>query len=165
MAGIAGLSKDAQAGLKTSLASQSAPPNAATPSDPAKRKDPNEAGFIDIQRIRRAADVAAEHMDEGDPQLLLISGISAAMTRLLSAIDLSDAVDVLLERLFPLSSPQLKSRLQAMFAPISPPSGLGGGASAPGLIPGQNPGAAGGATGPTPGASPGPPSGEAGPPA
>lgn len=160
MTAIAGLSHGAQMGLQQSLASQSAPANAATPSDPAKRKDPNEATFLDLQRVRRASEVAVSHMDEQDPQALLLGGINACMTRLLSAIDLSDAVDVLLERLFPLSSPQLKQRLAAMFQPISPPVGPAGGA-VPGADPGAQ-GAAGGATGPTPGAGSGPPSGDAG---
>lgn len=158
--GLQGLSKDAQAGLKESLAGQSAPPNSQTPTNPAQRKDPNEVTFLDLQRIRRATEVAVDHMDESDPQVLLISGINACMTRLLSRIDLSDAVDVLLERLFPLASPQLKQRLAAMFQPISPPVGPAGGA--PGATPDQ--GAAGGATGQSPGGAQAPMPGDAGPP-
>ena len=159
MAGLGGLSKDAQAGLKESLAGQSAPPNPATPKD---RTDPAEATLLDLQRIRRALQVAQEHIQEGDPRELLIGGMNACMTRLLSSIELSDAVDVLLERLFPLSSPQLKARLQAMFAPISPPTGLGGGAQPPGATPGANAGPAGGATGQPPGGGPPPMPGDAG---
>lgn len=155
MTATSGLSKDTEAGLKQSLAGQSAPANPQTPSDPSKRKDPSEATFLDLQRIRRATEVAVSHLDEQDPQALLIGGINACMTRLLSSIDISDAVDVLLERLFPLSSPQLKSRLQAMFMPISPPVVPAGGA-VPGADPGATQGAAGGATdqppaGPPPG--------------
>lgn len=150
MTAIPGLSKDAQAGLKESLAGQSAPPNPQTQSDPNKRKDPSEATFLDLQRIRRATEVAVSHLDEQDPQALLIGGINACMTRLLSSVDLSDAVDVLLERLFPLASPQLKQRLATMFAPISPPVGPVGGAQAPGASPMPNQGPADGATGQPP---------------
>jgi hypothetical protein len=156
MAGTPGLSKDAMAGLQQSLAGQSAPSNPATPKD---RTDPTEATLLDLQRIRKACALAMEHLAEGDPRELLVGGINACMTRLLSRIELSDAVDILLERLFPLSSPALKQRLTAMFAPISPPNGLGGGAQ--GASP--NGGPAGGITGPTPGAPPGVPSGDAGP--
>jgi hypothetical protein len=159
MAGIQGLSKDAQAGLKQSLAGQSAPPNPQTPKD---RTDPSEATLLDLQRIRKATQVAMDHLSEGDPRELLVGGINACMTRLLSRIELSDAVDILLERLFPLSSPALKQRLQAMFAPISPPTGLGGGAQPPEAIPGANPSSAGGATGQPPGGAPAPMPGDAG---
>lgn len=158
MAGVPGLSKDAMSGLKQSLAGQSAPPNPATPTNPADRKDPSDATMLDIKRIQRSCAVAQEHLDDGDPKELLVGGINACMTRLLSAIDISDAVDVLLERLFPLSSPTLKQRLQSMFQPISPPTGLGGGAQGPGQVPGPNQGPAGGTTGPPPGAGPSGPS-------
>jgi hypothetical protein len=164
MAGVAGLSKDMQAGLQKSLASQSAPPNPQTPTNPTDRKDPGEATFIDLQRVRRASEVAASHMDESDPQVLLLSGINACMTRLLSSISLSDAVDVLLERLFPLASPQLKARLAAMFTPISPPVGPAGGAQGLGQPPGPNQGPAGGATGQPPGGGQPPMPGDASPP-
>lgn len=165
MAGMSGLSKSASDELKNSLASQSAPANPQTPPNPADRKDPSELGFIDIQRIRKSADVAAQNVDESDPKALLYSGISATMTRILTAVDLSEAVDVLLERLFPLSSPELKARMAAMFTPISPPAGPAGGAQAPGPSPMPNLGAAGGATGQSPGGAPAPTPGEAGPPA
>jgi hypothetical protein len=152
MGGLQALSKPQLDSLKGNLAGQSAPPNPQTPTD---RKDPSEATMLDLQRIRRATDVAVEHLTEGDPRELLIGGINACMTRLLSSIELSDAVDVLLERLFPLSSPQLKQRLQAMFAPqISPPTGLGGGAQQPGLPSAANQGLPPGATGQPPGGSP-----------
>jgi hypothetical protein len=146
-------------GLKQNLAGQSAPPNPATPSNPADRKDPSEASMLDFKRILRSAQVAQENLEDGDPKELLVGAVAACFQRLLSSIDLSDAVDVMLERLFPLSSPQLKQRLQSMFAPpISPPTGLGGGA--PGM-PGQGP--AGGPTGQPPaGGPPGSPGGDAG---
>lgn len=160
MAGLEGLSKSAASGLQESLAGQSAPANPATPANPADRKDPNEAYFLDVQRIRKSADVAASHAEESDPKALLFGGISATMTRLLTSIELSEAVDVLLERLFPLSSPQLKQRLAMMFAPISPPVGPGGGA---GGLPPQ--GGAGAATGQPPAGGPlGAPGGDAGTP-
>jgi hypothetical protein len=151
------------AGLKESLASQSAPQNPATPKD---RTDPDESLLLDFQRVRRALDVAREHLPEGDPRTLLVGAVGACFTRLLSHIELTDAVDVLLERAFPLSSPQLKQRLQAMFAPppppISPPTGLGGGAQRPGMPPGVNQGPpAGGPQATPPGAPPGA-AGEAG---
>ena len=159
MGGLQALSKPQLDSLKGNLAGQSAPPNPQTPTD---RKDPSEATMLDLQRIRRATDVAVEHLTEGDPRELLIGGINACMTRLLSSIELSDAVDVLLERLFPLSSPQLKQRLQAMFAPqISPPTGLGGGAQRPGLPSAANQGPS-GATGQPPGGGQPPMPGEAG---
>ena len=160
MAGLQGLSKDAMAGLQQGLAGQSAPPNPATPKN---RTDDADVLILDLQRIRRACDVARDHVPDGDPRELLIGGVHACFTRLLSHIELSDAVDVLLERLFPLSSPQLKQRLQAMFAPISPTAGLAAGAQ--GASPNQGP--AGGATGLPPGGAPqGPPMpGDAGPPA
>jgi hypothetical protein len=153
MAGLGGLSKDAQAGLKESLAGQSAPPNPQTPKD---RTDPAEATLLDLQRIRRALQVAQEHIDDTDPKALVIGAMNAAMTRMLSKIELSDSVDILLERLFPLSSATLKQRLQTMYAPISPPTGLGGGAQPPGATPGANAGPAGGATGQPPAGAPAP---------
>jgi hypothetical protein len=147
MAGLGQLSKPVLDSLKGNLAGQSAPPN---PQTPTHRTDPNESRILDYQRVRRALDRAHEHIPDGDPEELFIGAMGSAMTRLLSKIDLSDAVDVLLERLFPLSSPQLKAKLQAMFAPISPPTGLGGGAPGGGPpLPGQ--GAAVGATGSPPG--------------
>lgn len=149
MAGVAGLSKDAQAGLKQSLAGQSAPPNPATPM-PNDRKDPDESTLLDMQRVRRALDVAKENLDPADPKQLLISSIHACFTRMLSHVELSDAVDVLLERLFPLSSQTLKARLQSMFTPISPPIGPAGGAQ--GATPNQGPPL--GATGQPPGGPP-----------
>ncbi len=160
MAGLSSLSKPVLDSLKGNLAGQSAPPNPQTPTD---RTDPDEARILDYQRVRRALDRANEYLPEGDPHQLLIGAMSACMTRVLSKIDLSDAVDVLLERLFPLSSPQLKQRLQAMFAPISPPTGLGGGAPGGGPPP-PGLGSAGGPTGQPPGGAPsGPPMpGEAG---
>jgi hypothetical protein len=161
MAGLGQLSKPVLDSLKGNLAGQSAPPNPATPTN---RKDPSESRLLDYQRVRRALDRAHEQIPDGDPEELLIGAMGACMTRVLSKIDLSDAVDVLLERLFPLSSPQLKAKLQAMYAPISPPTGLGGGAPGGGPPPsGQS--AAGGATGSPPGggATSGPPMpGEAG---
>jgi hypothetical protein len=167
--GIQQLSKTAQAGLKESLAAQSAPASPVTPPNPQDRKEPDEATFLDIQRVRRAADVAQQHFSTGDPNQppdpreLVMGAISAAMTRMMSRIDLSDAVDALLERLFPLASPQLKQRLQAMFAPIPSPT-PGPGAGVPVATPDQ--GAAGGVTGPPPSAGPaGAATGEAGPPA
>ncbi len=156
MAGVPGLSKSVQDSLKGSLAAQSAPPNPQTPSNPADRMDPSESKLLDLQRVRRALQVAQEHMDDTDPIALLVGAMSACTTRLLSRIEISDAVDILLERCFPLASQTLKVRLQQMFAPISPPPGLGGGAQ--GLTP-PNPSAAGGATGQPPA---GPPSGEPG---
>ncbi len=165
MAGMAGLSGGAMQGLKQSLASQSAPPNPATPKD---RTDPAETTLLSLQRVRRALDRLKEELDETDPRTLLIGAMSGCITRLLSHIELSDAADVLLERAFPLSSPQLKSRLQAMFAPpISPPTGLGGGMKGPGApAPGPNQAPlAGPQAAPPGGPSPGGPMpGEAGPP-
>jgi hypothetical protein len=151
MAGIAGMSQSALGGLKESLASQSAPANPQTPTDPSDRKDPSEATSIDLQRIRASCDKASKGYDDADPHKLLVDGMSACVTRLMASIHFSDAVDVLLERLFPLSSPQLKQRLQMMYTPISPPVGPAGGAQGPGLIPGPNQGPAGGATGQPPG--------------
>ena len=148
---MAGLSGAPVPGLKEALASQSAPPNPATATD---RKDPAEVTLISMQRVRRALDRLKDEMDDTDPKALLIGSMGACMTRLLASVELSDAVDVLLERAWPLSSPQLKQRVQAMFAPpppISPPSGLGGGAQPPGSAPMANPGLAGGATGQPPG--------------
>ena len=159
MSGMPGLSGGAMAGLKSALASQSAPPNPATPKD---RTDPAETTLLSLQRVRRALDRLKEELDEADPRTLLIGAMSGCVTRLLSHIELTDAVDVLLERAFPLSSPQLKARLQAMFAPpISPPTGLGGGAQRPGMPPGANQGLPGGPQAAPPGAPPGA-AGEAG---
>jgi hypothetical protein len=167
-AGVQSLSKSAMDGLKANLAGQSAPPNPATPTN---RQEDSDATLIDLQRIRRALDVAQEHMTKNgdpasgaDPRELLIGGMHACVSRLLSRIELSDAVDVLLERLFPLSSPELKQKLQAMYKPISPPTGLGGGAPGAGS-PAPGPGGAGAATGQPPGAAPAVMPGDAGPPA
>jgi hypothetical protein len=152
-------------GLKQALASQSAPPNPQTPKD---RTDPAETTLLSLQRVRRSLDRLKEELDEADPRTLLVGAMGSCVTRLLSHIELTDAVDVLLERAFPLSSPQLKQRLQAMFAPppppISPPTGLGGGMQGPGIPPGPNQGPAGGATGQPPGGPPpgGPMPGDAG---
>jgi hypothetical protein len=156
MAGVGALSKDAQAGLKQSLAAQSAPPNPQTPPNPQDRKDPDDAVLIDMQRVRKSLDVAKEHLDDADPKQVLIAAMHACFTRLLTHVDLSDAVDVLLERLFPLSSATLKERLKTMFAPVSPPPGLGGGAQQSGfpLAGAANQGPAGGATGQPPGGAP-----------
>jgi hypothetical protein len=159
MAGVQGLSQTAQAGLKEALAGQSAPPN---PQTPKSRADDSETTLLDLQRVRRALDVAQEHLDDTDPRALLIGGMHSCVMRLLSRIELSDAVDVLLERLFPLSSQTLKQRLQTMYAPISPPTGLGGGAQPPGSAPGANASAAGGATGQPPGGGLTAPAGDAG---
>jgi hypothetical protein len=142
MAGMAGLSSSALSALKGSLAAQSAPPNPQTPHD---RSDPSEALLLDLQRIRRSLEVAKEHLPEGDPRELLIGAMHGAVSRLLSHIELSDAVDVLLERCWPIASSTLKQKVQMMF---SPPPGLGGGA-VPGQVPG-NPGGAGAPTGPNP---------------
>jgi len=163
MAGLAGLSKPVLDSLKGNLAGQSAPPNPQTPTD---RSDPSDDTLLDMKRIQRACAIAQEHLSSGmpeqaDPRELLIGGIHACMTRLLSKIDLSDAVDVLLERLFPLSSPTLKQKLQAMFAPIPPPTGLGGGVPAGGPPP-PGPGGAGAATGQSPGGGQPPMPGDAG---
>jgi hypothetical protein len=166
MAGVPGLSKTAQDSLKGSLASQSAPPNPQTPSNPKDRSDPNDEMLLDLNRIKRSCAVALEHMtqgnpEQGDPRELLIGAVHKCFERLLSKIELSDAVDVLLERLLPLSSQTLKQRLQAMYAPISPPTGLGGGAQPPGP-PEANTGPAGGATGQPPGGGQPPMPGDAG---
>lgn len=138
MAGLAGLSGSALSALKGSLASQSAPPN---PQTPANRTDPSEALLLDFQRVRRALEVAREHIPDGDPRELFIGALHGAVTRLLSHIELSDSVDVLLERCWPLASATLKQKVAGMF---SPPPGLGGGA-----VPGQAPGNLGGAGAPT----------------
>ncbi len=130
MAGIGALSGQAMEKLKAGLASQSAPANSATPAAHL-RADPAESTLLDMQRVRRALEVAKSHLEETDPQQVLIGAMHGAVSRLLSKVDLSDAVDVLLEQAFPLSSQHLKERLQSMF---SPPLGLGGGA-APGVQP------------------------------
>jgi hypothetical protein len=163
MAGIQQLGGDALAKLKAGLASQSAPPNPATDKD---RSDPAEATLLDIQRVRRSLEVAKDHLPEGDPRVVLFAGVHGAFSRLLSSVELSDAVDILLEQCFPLSSPHLKQKLQAMFTPPPVPGLGGGGAGMPGM-PGKPPmGAAGPPTGPLPG-PPGPPGalgGQVGPP-
>jgi hypothetical protein len=125
--------------------------------------DPSESKLLDLQRVRRALQVAQEHMDDTDPIALLVGAMSACTTRLLSRIEISDAVDILLERCFPLASQTLKVRLQQMFAPISPPTGLGGGAQPPGGVPlGANTGGAGAATDQPPGGEQPPMPGDAG---
>lgn len=164
MAGLQGLSKSAQTGLKESLAAQSAPANTQTPLN---RTDPAQTTSLDFQRVRhlltrmkQALELTSNNLqDENDPRLLFINALEEGVTLLLRDKHLPDAADAILERLFPLASPMLKQRVAAMFTPISPPNGLGGGA--PGATP--NPGAAGGVTGPTPGgAATSAPSGEAG---
>jgi hypothetical protein len=153
-------------GLKSALASQSAPPNPQTPTD---RKDPSDTQLLDFQRIRRSLEVALANIDDSDPRMLLLEAQRACMVRLLASVELTDAVDVLLTRAFPLASADLKARLSTMFAPppISPTNGLGAGASQPGSAPGGEQGIPSGATGSPPGAPPpmAGPSGEAGPPA
>jgi len=166
MAGVPQLSGSAASGLKSALASQSAPPNPNTPTD---RTDQSDVVLLDFQRVRRALDVTKDHLPDGDPRGVLMNAMHSCVTRLLTRVSVSDAVDVLLERAFPLSSPELKQRLQTMFAPappISPPTGLGGGAQAPGMPPAPNAGPPPGITSPPPGGAPqGPPPGDAGPPA
>jgi hypothetical protein len=157
-----GLNGASMKGLQAALASQSAPPNPATPTD---RSDPQEVTLISFQRVRRSLDRLKEELDDTDPRSLLIGSMGACVTRLLASIELSDAVDVLLERAWPLSSPQLKQRVAAMFAPppLSPPSGPGVGAQPPGpLAPDANQGAALGATGQPPGSGQPPMPGDAG---
>jgi hypothetical protein len=152
-------------GLKSALASQSAPPNPNTPSD---RTDPSDALLLDFQRIRRSLEVAVSNIDDADPRMLLLEGMRASIMRLLASVQLSDAVDILLKRCFPLASAELKASLATMFAPPtpSPTTGLGVGAAPPGSAPGGAPGSPGGATGLPPGgpmgAMPGGPPGEAG---
>ena len=154
-------------GLKSALASQSAPPNPATPKD---RSDPSDSTLLDFQRVRRALDVLKSGLQDGDPRGILVDAMHSCMTRLLTKVQVSDAVDILLERAFPLASPDLKSRLQAMLAPpppISPPPGLGGGAQPPASsgLPGMNQAPSPGATNQPPGAPPAGAPGDAGPPA
>ncbi len=122
MGGINALSGPVRDKLMSGLASQSAPANPATSMD---RTDPAESLLMDYQRIRRSLEVCKSHLPDGDPRLLLIGAMHGAVSRLLSRVELSDAVDVLLEQSYPLSSPHLKERLQASF---SPPMAPGGGA-------------------------------------
>jgi hypothetical protein len=140
MAGINSLSGSALNKLQAGLASQSAPANSATPNN---RTDPKETSLLDLQRIRRALEVAKTNLDDADPQQLLIGAMHGAISRLLSRVDLADSVDIMLEAAYPLASPRLTQRLAAMF---SPPIGLGGGAT-PGPQPPGIPSAT-GVTGP-----------------
>jgi hypothetical protein len=156
---MAGLSKGAMSGLTSALASQSAPPNPKTPTD---RTDPADRLLLDFQRIRRSLEVALTNIDDADPRMLIFEAMRACVVRLLASVETADAVDVLLTRMFPLASADLKAKLSAMFAPPppSPTNGLGAGASSLGA-PGGDQGPPGGATGSPPGPL-GPPPGGAG---
>jgi hypothetical protein len=162
MGGLPQLGQKEMSGLKTALASQSAPPNPQTPTD---RTDPSDAVLLDFQRVRRALDKTKDGLPEADPRGVLVGAMHSCVTRLLTRVQTSDAVDILLERAFPLSSPELRSKLAQMFAPpppLSPPTGLGGGAQPPGMPPMANQAPA-GATGLSPGGPPpGGPPGDAG---
>jgi hypothetical protein len=166
MAGIAGLSKGAADGLQKSLASQSAPANPQTPTDPSARQPFNELFYLAMRKIPRIIEQAMEHAPEGDlRQPVLNALLKGTFPILKEGPQLADQIDDILRALFPLSSPSLKKELQSMFAPppISPPTAPGGGAPGPGLIPGQNQGPAGGAMGQSPaGGPPGAPGGDAG---
>jgi hypothetical protein len=164
MAGIAGLSKGAADGLQKSLASQSAPANPQTPTDPSARQPFNELFYLAMRKIPRIIEQAMEHAPEGDlRQPVLNALLKGTFPILKEGPQLADQIDDILRALFPLSSPSLKKELQSMFAPppISPPTAPGGGA-APGLITGAQ-GPAGGAMGQVPaGGPPGAPGGDAG---
>ena len=154
---MSGLSPSAMSQLQQGLASQSAPPNPATAKD---RTDPAESKLLDLQRIRRSIEVAKKNLDDAAPELLMLSAMHGAASRMLTGGELSDAADALLEGVFPLASAALKQRLQTMF---SPPIGLGGGAAPgkpPGMLGAQPPAMAG--SGPNlapPGSQPGAPAG------
>jgi hypothetical protein len=156
--GISGLSKDAQTGLQKNLASQSAPANPQTKPDPADRQPVDALLWEAMRAVPRAAERVLGHLPDGDPRELLYGAIQHSLYKIVDLDELSDKVDLLLERLFPLSSPTLKQKLATMFTPISPPVGPAGGA---GGLPPQ--GGAGAATGqpPAPGA-PAPGGGDAG---
>jgi len=121
--------------LKASLASQSAPSNPKT--DKTREADPAESFLLDTQRVRKSLEVAKKNMEETDPKQLLFGAMHGCISRMLSSVDLPDAVDILLTQAFPLSSPALKMKLQQMMAPpqISPPVGPSGGATPPGVPP------------------------------
>jgi len=164
MAGIAGLSKGAADGLQKNLASQSAPPNPQTQTDPSLRQPFNELFYTTMRKIPRVLEQAISHCPEGDLREPVLNALlKATFPVLKEGPQLADQIDDILRALFPLSSPSLKKELQSMFAPppmpISPPVGPAGGAQPPGADPpGATLGAAGGATAqPPPGGPPGPP--------
>jgi hypothetical protein len=164
MAGIAGLSKGAADGLQKNLASQSAPPNPQTQTDPSLRQPFNELFYTTMRKIPRVLEQAISHCPEGDLREPVLNALlKATFPVLKEGPQLADQIDDILRALFPLSSPSLKKELQSMFAPpsmpISPPVGPAGGAQPPGVdSPGATLGAAGGATAqPPPGGPPGPP--------
>jgi hypothetical protein len=154
MAGLSGLSKSAQDGLKHSLAAQSAPPNPQTPPNPQDRQPFNELFYLAMRKVPRVIEQAMEHAPEGDlRQPVLNALLKGTFPILKEGPQLADQIDDILRALFPLSSPSLKKELQAMYAPISPPVGPAGGA--PGAVSAApGPGGAGAATGQPPGALP-----------
>ncbi len=160
MPGLAQMNGSALEKLKASLASQSAPSNPKT--DTKREVDPEQSFLLDTQRIRKSLEVAKKNLDETDPKQLLFGAMHGCVSRMLSSVDLPDAVDILLTQAFPLASPALKMKLQQMMAPpqISPPVGPSGGATPPGVPP---PSGIGPISAPAP-AGPGGPVGPPGPP-
>ena len=154
MAGISALPKSVQDSLQKNLQGQSAPPNPQTPSNPADRQPFNELFYLAMRKIPRVIEQAIERAPEGDlRQPVLNALLRSTFPILKEGPQLADQIDDLLRALFPFSSASLKKEVQAMSAPISPPTGLGGGAQLPGP-PGANPSAAGGAPSQPPGVLP-----------
>ena len=155
MAGVSALPKSVQDSLQKNLGQQSAPSNPQTPPNPQDRQPFNELFYNRMRKIPRIIEQAMDHAPEGDLRLPVLNALlKGTFPVLREGPQLADQIDDILRALFPLSSPSLKKELQQMFAPISPPAGLGGGAQPPGSVPGANPSAAGGAPGQPPGAPP-----------
>jgi len=135
--------------LKAAIAGQSAPANPATQNE---RRDPHYKSLEDLNRVRRALEMALEPYDEGPPDAKadVLHMMRGVIDRMLNGVSPTDALEVGIQTIVPLpmagagsaglgGAPPTAPGLGMPGMPMTPPQGGALGSPTP-AMPGVSPG-------------------------